>query len=78
MRVRVQAAVDSDAPRLELQDRGVSLAFLAEISGDPAIRALTPGELVHGTDTGGQWERYNPSTDPLSVRALTERTGLSL
>jgi hypothetical protein len=78
MHMHAQAAVESDAPRLELRDRGVSLTFLAEISGDPTIRSLTPGELVHGTNTEGQWERYDPATDPLSVRALTEKTGLSL
>ena len=74
----LQAAVGLDGPRLDLRDRGASLTFLTEIFGDPSIRSLTPGELVHGTNSGGRWEQWDPAIDPLSIRALTEKGRLSL
>lgn len=70
--------VGLDAPRLDLRDRGVSLIFLTEIFGDPAVRSLTPGELVHGINSGGRWEQWDPALDPRSIRGLTEKSGLSL
>ena len=69
--------------QVALKDRGVSLGFLREVFGgaSSAVGALTPGRLVHGRNTTGppdDWLRWDPQADPLSIRTLTERTGLSL
>ena len=70
------------APAVALTDRGVSLGFLSEAFGlRSGNEPLTPGQLVHGRNTGGppdDWRCWDPEADPRSIRALTERSGLSL
>ena len=85
--MRLREAVDSvewgrqSTPRLPLEDRGVTPAFLRKILEATGGDRLAPGQLVHGRHTRGppdDWREFDAARDPLSIRALTISSGLSL